>query len=134
MKKAALFSMWIGLPALSTLFQASAKLLAAQLHGTPLSFEWLGRAIHSPWAFAVLSSEALSFFLWLNVLTSVPLSKAFPITAVAYISILLTSWTVFDETVQPLQIFGSALILTGVWLIGTVSSENSPKGIKPSTT
>ena len=118
--------MWIGLPALSTLFQASAKLLAAQLHGTPLSFYWLARAIHSPWAFSVLSSEILSFFLWLNVLTSVPLSKAFPITAIAYISILLTSWTVFDETVRPLQIFGSALILAGVWLIATASQRDNP--------
>lgn len=117
--------MWIGLPALSTLFQASTKLLAAQLHGTPLSFYWLGRAIHSPWAFSVLGSEVLSFFLWLNVLTSVPLSKAFPITAIAYISILLTGWTVFDETVRPLQIFGSALILAGVWLIATASQRDN---------
>lgn len=129
MKKAALYSMWIALPALSTLFQASAKLLAAQLHGTPLSFEWLGRAIHSPWAFSLLSSEVLSFFLWLNILTSVPLSKAFPITAVAYISILLISWAVFDESLRALQIFGSALILAGVWLIATASQRDSPAPI-----
>jgi multidrug transporter EmrE-like cation transporter len=68
-------------------------------------------------------SELLSFVLWLNVLTHVPLSKAFPITAVAYIAIELMSWTIFKEPVLPLQIIGSALILAGVWFINIASEE-----------
>jgi multidrug transporter EmrE-like cation transporter len=79
------------------------------------------QATHSPWAVVVLMSEVLSFVLWLNVLTHVPLSKAFPITAVAYIAIELMSWTLFQEPVMPLQLIGSALILAGVWLTGSAA-------------
>ncbi len=117
------YSLWIGLPVLSALFQASAKMLAAEMRHTPFSWSWLVQATHSPWAVVVLMSELLSFVLWLNVLTNVPLSKAFPITAVAYIAIELMGWVLFKEPVMPLQIIGSALILAGVWLISIASEE-----------
>jgi len=117
------YSLWIGLPLLSAVFQASAKMLAAETRHTPFSWSWLVQATHSPWAVLVLLSELLSFVLWLNVLTHVPLSKAFPITAVAYIAIELMSWTLFKEPVLPLQIIGSVLILAGVWFISIASAE-----------
>ena len=118
------YSLWIGLPVLSALFQASTKMLAAEMRHTPFSWSWLVQATHSPWAVVVLVSELLSFVLWLNVLTNVPLSKAFPITAVAYIAIELMSWTLFKEPVMPLQIIGSALILAGVWFVGSASDHD----------
>ena len=119
----AFYSLWIGLPLLSAIFQASAKMLAAEMRHTPFSWSWLVQATHSPWAVLVLLSELLSFVLWLNVLTHVPLSKAFPITAVAYIAIELMSWRIFKEPVMPLQIIGSVLILAGVWFINIASAE-----------
>src|SRR6266403_5746086 len=120
----AFYSLWIGLPVLSALFQASTKMLAAEMQHTPFSWSWLVQATHSPWAVVVLMSELLSFVLWLNVLTNVPLSKAFPITAVAYIAIELMSWMLFKEPVLPLQIIGSALILAGVWFVGIASDHD----------
>jgi drug/metabolite transporter (DMT)-like permease len=117
------YSLWIGLPLLSALFQASTKMLAAEMLHTPFGWSWLVQATHSPWAVVVLLSDLLGFVLWLNVLTNVPLSKAFPITAVAYIAIELMSWTLFKEPVMPLQIIGSALILAGVWFISIASEE-----------
>src|SRR5438105_10640349 len=117
------YSLWIGLPVLSALFQASTKMLAAEMRHTPFSWSWLVQATHSPWAVVVLMSELLSFVLWLNVLTNVPLSKALPITAVAYIAIELMSWTIFIEPVLPLQIAGSVLLLAGVWFICMASEE-----------
>ena len=120
----AFYSLWIGLPVLSALFQASTKMLAAEMRHTPFSWSWLVQATHSPWVVVVLVSEVLSFVLWLNVLTNVPLSKAFPITAVAYIAIELMSWTLFKEPVLPLQIIGSALILAGVWFVSIASEHD----------
>ncbi len=118
------YSLWIGLPVLSALFQASTKMLAAEMRHTPFSWSWLVQATHSPWAVVVLVSELLSFVLWLNVLTNVPLSKSFPITAVAYIAIELMSWTLFKEPVMPLQIIGSALILAGVLFVCIASDHH----------
>ena len=125
----AFYSLWIGLPVLSALFQASAKMLAAEMRHTPFSWSWLVQATHSPWAVVVLVSELLSFVLWLNVLTNVPLSKAFPITAVAYIAIELMSWTLFKEPVLPLQIIGSALILAGVWLVSIAAHRETIENV-----
>src|SRR5437660_12866132 len=113
----AFYSLWIGLPVLSALFQASTKMLAAEMRHTPFSWSWLVQATHSPWAVVVLVSELLSFVLWMNVLTNVPLSKAFPITAVAYIAIELMSWTLFKEPVLLLQSIVRTLILAGVCLV-----------------
>ena len=125
----AFYSLWIGLPVLSALFQASTKMLAAEMRHTPFSWSWLVQATHSPWAVVVLVSELLSFVLWLNVLTNVPLSKAFPITAVAYIAIELMSWTLFKEPVMPLQIIGSALILAGVWFVGSAAHRETIENV-----
>ena len=125
----AFYSLWIGLPVLSALFQASTKMLAAEMRHTPFSWSWLVQATHSPWAVVVLVSELLSFVLWLNVLTNVPLSKAFPITAVAYIAIELMSWTLFKEPVLPLQIIGSALILAGVWLVSSAAHRETIENV-----
>jgi len=33
------------------------------------------------------------------------------------------SWTLFKETVMPLQLIGSVLILAGVWFISIASEE-----------
>ena len=123
------YSLWIGLPVLSALFQASTKMLAAEMRHTPFSWSWLVQATHSPWAVVVLVSELLSFVLWLNVLTNVPLSKAFPITAVAYIAIELMSWTLFKEPVMPLQIIGSALILAGVWFVSSAAHRETIENV-----
>jgi multidrug transporter EmrE-like cation transporter len=125
----AFYSLWIGLPVLSALFQASTKMLAAEMRHTPFSWSWLVQATHSPWAVVVLVSELLSFVLWLNVLTNVPLSKAFPITAVAYIAIELMSWTLFKEPVLPLQIIGSALILAGVWFVSSAAHRETIENV-----
>lgn len=123
MKKATFYSLWVGLPLLSALFQASAKMLAVEMRDIPFGWNWLAQAINSPWAFVILLSEVVSFGIWLNVLSDVPLSRAFPITAVAYISIPVMSWTLFKETVMSLQIVGSVLILAGVWVISIASDD-----------
>jgi len=122
-KKATFYSLWVGLPLLSALFQASAKMLAVEMRDIPFGWSWLAQAINSPWAFVILLSEVISFGIWLNVLSDVPLSRAFPITAVAYISIPVMSWTLFKENVMSLQIVGSVLILAGVWLISIASDD-----------
>ncbi|SRR5581483_493245 len=124
------YSLWLGLPVLAALFQASTKMLAAEMQHTPFGWSWLAQALHSSWAMLALGSEVVSFFLWLNVLTCLPLSRAFPITAVAYVAIVLMSWMWFEEPVLPLQILGSALILAGVWLIGAAPHrENNPDSV-----
>jgi drug/metabolite transporter (DMT)-like permease len=115
------YSLWIAIPVLTTLNQACIKLLAAQTKEIPFGWEWMAQAVQTPWAIGIFLCEVLSFALWLTILSSMDISKAAPITAVAYIAIMLMSWTVFEEPVMALQIIGGVLIMTGVWCIGTAS-------------
>ena len=118
------YMLWGAIPVLSAIYQACIKLLALHMHNMPFGWMWLVYAAHSPWAIGIILSESISFALWLTILSNTSISKAAPITAIAYFMILLMSWTVFKEPFMPLQIIGSVLILVGVWLIGTASATS----------
>ncbi len=113
--------LWGAIPALTTLNQAFIKLLAERMKDVPFGWAWLTQAIQTPWIIGIGVCESVSFVLWLTILADTSISKATPITAIAYVLILLMSWTVFHEPVVSLQLIGSAFILAGVWLIGTTS-------------
>jgi drug/metabolite transporter (DMT)-like permease len=115
--------LWFGIPILTTLNQACIKMLAERMKDTPFGMHWLAEAMQTPWALCILLFEVLSFVLWMAILAHTSISKAAPITAISYFSILLMSWTLFKEPIMPLQIVGSALILTGVWLISTATPK-----------
>ena len=119
--KPSVYVLWIAIPILTTLNQAFIKLLASEMKSMDFGRAWLLEAAQSPWTAGILACEILSFVLWLKLLADTSISKAAPITAVAYVLILLMSWTVFREPIMPLQIIGSIMILAGVWLIATAS-------------
>jgi drug/metabolite transporter (DMT)-like permease len=60
------------------------------------------------------------------VLAEMPLSAAFPLSAVSYVLIIAASALVFHEPVGLLQVVGSLAILVGVWLIGRGGPETPP--------
>jgi len=119
--KSSVYSLWIVIPILTTLNQAFIKLLASETKSMDFGPAWLLEATQYPWTAGILICEILSFVLWLKLLADTTISRAAPITAVAYFLILLMSWTVFREPIVPFQIVGSVLILAGVWLIATAS-------------
>ncbi|MFK0164687.1 DMT family transporter [Rhizobium sp. NPDC090279] len=113
---------WLAVPVLSTLFQFFIKLGAEQLHdeGTQT---WLWQALSSQWILAAIAVEIVGFFIWMKVLAELDLSRAFPLTGIAYVLVVASGWFVFGERVVALQLIGSGLILTGVWLIAGASVE-----------
>ncbi|MDW6025468.1 EamA family transporter [Mesorhizobium sp. BAC0120] len=111
---------WLAIPLLNTLSQLLIKFAAENITGS--GSEWLQSAATSPWLIAAIGVEVACFVVWIQVLAGLDLSKAFPLSAVSYILILAVSWLVFDESISPLQLVGSALILAGVWLISTAGS------------
>ena len=116
---------WLGIPLLTTLSQLFIKLAAESITGS--GWEWLQNTATSPWMIATVCVEAASFAIWMRILAGFDLSKAFPLSAVSYILILAASRLVFHESISPLQLFGCALILVGVWLISTAGNAASPQ-------
>ncbi len=123
---------WLAVPLLSALYQFLIKLGAGQLHegGTQA---WLGQALSSHWILAAMAVEVVGFFIWMNVLAELDLSRAFPLTGVSYVLIIATGWFVFGEPVVALQMIGSGFILTGVWLIAGagVETKEHPEELDP---
>lgn len=113
---------WLAVPVLSTLYQLFIKLGAEQLkdEGT---LTWLWHALSSHWILAAIVVEIVAFFIWMNVLAELELSRAFPLTGISYVLVVAAGWFFFGERVVVLQLIGSGLILTGVWLIAGASFE-----------
>jgi drug/metabolite transporter (DMT)-like permease len=113
---------WLAVPVLSTLYQFLIKLGAEHLHDAGMQ-AWLWQALSSPWILIAIAVEIVGFFIWMNVLAEVDLSRAFPLTGISYVLIVASGWFVFGERVVALQMIGSGLILTGVWLIAGAGAK-----------
>jgi multidrug transporter EmrE-like cation transporter len=57
------------------------------------------------------------------VLAEMPLSAAFPLSAISYVLIIAAGVLVFHEHLNALQILGGGAILAGVWMIGRSQTE-----------
>jgi multidrug transporter EmrE-like cation transporter len=64
----------------------------------------------------VLYAGAL--LMWLQVLSKVPLSAAYPMLAITYVIVPLLSVYFFNEKIHQHQVIGIFLILAGVAMIG----------------
>lgn len=110
---------WVLLPLFVTAHQVTAKWLATAVQaGSDGHSNWLLTIVSNP-AFALLVLlEIGGFAIWMYLLARMPLSQAFPLSAISYVFVVVASWTIFRETGSVGQVMGSAAILTGVWLIG----------------
>ncbi|NKC05229.1 EamA family transporter [Brucella haematophila] len=119
-------SLWIAIPVFNTLAQIFVKFAAEQLDQiTTTGLGWAIAAATSPWMLAAVAVEIACFFFWMKVLADFDLSKAFPISAISYVAVLAASWFWFQEPTNLLQITGSVLILSGVWLVSTAEQVDA---------
>ncbi len=114
------------LPVLTLGYQIAAKASAAHLAQMRFDTDWLLAAVRLPSVQILLVCEVASFVAWMTVLAEMPLSAAFPLSAVSYVLIIAASALVFHEPVGLLQVIGSVAILVGVWLIGRGGRETPP--------
>jgi multidrug transporter EmrE-like cation transporter len=70
--------------------------------------------LSNPFLLGGLFSYAISFLLWLFVISKIKLSLAYPITSINFVLILLASYYFFGEKLSSFQYFGIALIVIGV--------------------
>jgi drug/metabolite transporter (DMT)-like permease len=114
------------LPLLTLGYQIAAKASAARLAQMRFDVDWLLAAARLSSVQILLVCEVASFVAWMTVLAEMPLSAAFPLSAVSYVLIIAASALVFHEPVGLLQVVGSLAILVGVWLIGRGGHETPP--------
>ncbi len=86
-------------------------------------FTSLFRLFQTPWVIVGFGLYAASSVLWLDVLSKLDFSLAFPLVGLTYIFTLLIGHFFFGETVGPDRILGVALIVGGLFFL--VRSANS---------
>ena len=125
---------WLAVPVLNTLFQVFIKRGAEEAGNSASMTAWLEQALVSHWILAAVVVEIVCFVIWMNVLSELDLSRAFPLSGISYVLIIATGWFVFGEPVVGLQVIGSGLILTGVWLIASAGGKHpEPSGPEPNS-
>ena len=93
--------------------QVMFKRVGLVIRGQPL-FDGLLSLLTQPAFYFVLGIYGFSAFLWVWILSRIPLSQAYPWVATGVAIVPLLGWYVFDEHVGPLFWFGVALILAGI--------------------
>src|SRR4051812_5657087 len=83
--------------------------------GAKLAF--LLTLLRDPWILAGYASALLASFAWMAAMTRLPLSSAYPFTSLSFIVVVAISGVFLGERLQPIQFFGTALVMVGLVMV-----------------
>jgi len=109
--------MFLALLVYNLAYQFIAKTLGLSLAHTSLSLKGAIEIITHGWFVLLVLVEIFGFVIWMKILETVPLSKAFLLTAISYVLVIVMSVFIFHEAPKPLEVMGSLLILAGIVLL-----------------
>ena len=75
------------------------------------------KALSNPWLYCALAVYAIATCFWLYILQRIPLSQAYPFTAVAMIIVPIFSVIIFGDKLSYSYWMGAILIISGVGII-----------------
>jgi drug/metabolite transporter (DMT)-like permease len=114
---------WSAFVALDTGTQLAFKWGADGLAGLAFGPAMIVRALTLPGVWLAAAGYAGTFVVWMAILRAMPLSRAFPMTGLAYVTVPLLAWIVLGERIDLPRAGGIALIVTGVVLLGSGEAE-----------
>jgi len=81
-------------------------------------YEGIIKAILVPWLYMALFVYALATVFWLYILQRIPLSIAYPFSALAMLIVPIFAMLLFGERINYTYWIGLVLILLGISIIG----------------
>jgi len=75
------------------------------------------KTVFSPIILSGLFLYALTTILWLYILTKMPINRAYPISALAYPSVLIMSKFLFNENITVMRWIGVGIIFIGIVMV-----------------
>ena len=78
------------------------------------SASWLFEVLRQPALWAALVLYGAATLLWVKVLATIPLSRAYPFVALAFVFVPVAGYVFFHESIGLRQAAGIALIVVGV--------------------
>ena len=117
---------WCVFLACAALSQIAFKLAAQQTGPFEFSAHWFALAVASGWLWVSVASHVGEFLLWMSILSRSALSSAFATSAILFIVVMAASWLLFGEPIGWAKVAGSAVILTGILLLGADAPPAAP--------
>jgi multidrug transporter EmrE-like cation transporter len=109
---------WCLFLALDTATQLAFKAASEGLEGIGFGLGFVAAALAIPAFWVTILCYIATFIVWMAVLTRMDLNRAFPLTALTYVTVPLLALVLFGERLPAWRIFGIGVIVAGVFLIG----------------
>lgn len=75
---------------------------------------WIASTLGNGWLWAALIVYAVATVLWVNVLRTAPLSRVYPLIALAFVVVPLLDTLLLGEPLRPQSLIGGVIIVFGV--------------------
>lgn len=85
--------------------------LPATLEG---KLHFFGSLLTDPWVLSAMATTFLAALCWMAALSKLDLSRAYPFSAVSFISVLIFSGLFLGEGISPGKVLGVAIVITGL--------------------
>jgi drug/metabolite transporter (DMT)-like permease len=123
-----LVMLWVALILIETLNQIALKTAGNHIGAFELNRHSVLAAVSTPWLWVGLACYVTEFCLWMMILEKSALSAAFPLSAIAFITVMIASWAVFGDSMGWQQIVGAAIIVLGIILLGGTAQPTGALG------
>lgn len=110
---------WSVFLALDTATQIAFKTASENLEGMSFGPSFLQTALMIPTFWIAILCYIGTFVVWMAVLTRMELSRAFPLTALTYVTVPALAFLFFGEHLPLTRVIGIAVIIAGVVMIGS---------------
>jgi drug/metabolite transporter (DMT)-like permease len=119
---------WLLFIALETTIQVVFKFAGETLNADAGAAALIRHALTNPVVLLGFGLYFCGFIVWMTLLKDLDLGRAFPMTAIVYVTTFAAAVLLFGERPNVTRIVGLLVILAGVVLL--VSDENSPPSPK----
>jgi drug/metabolite transporter (DMT)-like permease len=116
---------WLLFVAVETATQICFKYAGATLDDSAGVTHLVVQAARTPVVLLGLGLYFLGFLIWMTILKTIDLGRAFPMTAMIYVSTLTSAVVLFHEVLNVTRIAGVLLIAAGVVMLA--SDPGAPK-------
>jgi drug/metabolite transporter (DMT)-like permease len=113
-----LIAFWSLFIAFDTATQLAFKAASERVEGIGFGIPFIGLALTTPALWLAILCYIGTFATWMAVLSRMNLSRAFPLTALTYVTVPLLAFAFFGEDLPVMRILGIGTIITGAVLIG----------------
>jgi len=118
-------AVWSAFIALDTGTQIAFKWGADGLSDLDFGLPMIAKALTLPGVWLAALGYGGTFVVWMMILRMMPLSRAFPMTGLAYVTVPLLAWIILGERVDLTRGLGIALIVAGVVALGSEEGDRT---------